>query len=198
MSSQDGQVTFKKLNHSASNALIPWQSAKPALVPKDILEPAQIVDEYAITLRTVDKRSLVNAFKRGDYAMGAGHLWRRSIARLRERIGGLGMRFLGEMLNREDITEQSSPDAVLTDHDTIFLAEALGFVDFTGAMRLRHGFEVVSHFDSERATEEMSLVEAGTVVRVCVQYVFGPEESATAIGFSHFRERLSSEGLKNR
>jgi len=104
------------------------------------------------------------------------------------RLGG----FLGEMLNREDISDESSVESVLTDHDTIYLAEALGFVDSTGAMRLRQGFETVSHFDSEQASEEMSLVEAGSVARACVQYIFGSDESTTAIDFTRFRVRVGS------
>jgi hypothetical protein len=180
-----------------NSAIIPWQSAKPTVIPKEAAQPAVIVEKYAVALRPADKRALVNAFERGDYGMGAGHLWRRSMSRLRARLASLGMKFLGEMLNREDITEESSVESVLTDHDTIYLAEALGFVDSTGAMRLRQGFETVSHFDSEQASEEMSLVEAGSVARACVQYIFGSDESTTAIDFTRFRDRLLSETFAN-
>jgi hypothetical protein len=180
-----------------SNAVIPWQSAQPTVIPKELAQPAVIVDEYAVTLRPADKRAIVNALENQDYGMAAGHLWRRSISKLRVRLAAMGMRFLGEMLNREDITEHSLPEAVLTDHDTIVLAETLGFVDATGAMRLRQGFELVSHFESDKASDEMSLVEASSVVRACVQYVFGAEVSTTAISFSHFRDRLSSEAISS-
>jgi hypothetical protein len=178
-----------------NSTIIPWQSAKPAIIPKDAAQPAEIIDKYAIALRPSDKRSLINAFEHGDFGMGAGHLWRRSMSRLKTKLASLGMKFLGEMLNREDITEESSVESVLTDHDTIYLAEALGFVDATGAMRLRQGFEIVSHFDSEQAQEEMSLIEAGTVARACVQYIFGSDGSDAAIDFTRFRDRLLSETI---
>ncbi len=178
-----------------ANAIIPWQSNKPAVIPKEAVKPGEIVEKYGLALRPADKRALVNAFERGDFGMAAEYLWHRSMSRLRTRLASLGMRFLGEMLNREDISEESSVETVLTDHDTIYLAEALGFVDATGAMRLRQGFVIVSHFDSERATEEMSLIEAGGVTRACVQYIFGSEESATAIDFTKFRDRLLTEAF---
>jgi len=190
-----GKLRLLNLNMPKNNAVIPWQSAQPTVIPKGVAQPAVIVSDYAITLRPADKRAIVNALEREDYGMAAGHLWRRSISKLRAKLAAMGMRFLGEMLNREDITESSSPETVLTDHDTIFLAETLGFVDATGAMRLRQGFELVSHFDSEQASDEMSVIEASSVVRACVQYVFGAEESTTAIDFTHFRERLSSEAF---
>src|ERR1039457_6847458 len=95
-----------------SDALIPWRSALPTLIPKEAAQPAVIVDKYAVALRPADKRALVNAFERGDYEMGAGHLWRRSMSRLRARLASLGMKFLGEMLNREDITEKSVVESV--------------------------------------------------------------------------------------
>lgn len=178
-----------------NKALVPWQGPKHTVIPTNAASPAVIVQNYAVMLREVDKRSIAHAFQSGDFGMGAGHLWRKSMSRLRQKLSELGMRFLGEMLNREDISEHSSPETVLTDHDTIYLAEALGYVDATGAMRLRQGFDLVSHFDSERATEEMSIIEAAQVVRGCVQYVFGSEESLTAIDFSKFRERLSTETI---
>lgn len=177
------------------NAILPWKGPKYTVIPTSATEPALIVENYAVMLRDVDKRAVAHAFQNGDYGMGAGHLWRKSMSRLRQKLAELGMQFLGEMLNREDISENSSPEIVLTEHDTISLAEALGYVDATGAMRLRQGFDLVSHFDSEQATEEMSITEAVQVVRGCVQYIFGSEESLTAIDFSNFRERLSSETI---
>jgi len=180
---------------SQNSEIIPWQSAKPTVIPKEAAQPAEIVDRYAMALRPADKRALVNAFGRGDFGMGAGYLWHRSMSRLRVKLASLGMKFLGEMLNREDITGESVVESVLTDHDTIYLAEALGFVDGTGAMRLRQGFETVSHFDTDEASEEMSLIEAAAITRACVQYIFGSEESATALDFTRFRDRLLSETL---
>ena len=114
-----GKLRLLNLSMPKNNALIPWQSAQPTVIPKGVAQPAVIVSDYAITLRPADKRAIVNALEREDYGMAAGHLWRRSISKLRAKLAAMGMRFLGEMLNREDITESSSPETVLTDHDTI-------------------------------------------------------------------------------
>lgn len=177
-----------------NNSLTPWQNKAPAPIPPSG-DAVSILTDYAPTLREEDKRSLITALNHHNYAMAAGYIWRRSISKLRSKLAKLGMRFLGEMLNREDINDYSLPDSSLTDHDTIFLAEALGFVDGTGAMRMKHGFELVSHFDSDLAVEEMSSAEAAIVIRSCVQYVFGSEDSLTAINFTQFRERLSSQTI---
>ena len=116
-----------------------------------------MVRDYALTLRDSDRAALADAFQNHHYGMGSGHLWRRAMSRLRARLAKLGMQFLAEMLNREDISESTPPDTALTDSDTIYLAEALGFVDITGAQRLRTSFETVAHFDREEATEGMSV-----------------------------------------
>ena len=180
---------------SSTHLQVPWQSSSPVVVPNTVRDAELLVRQYAITLREADKKAVVNAFANADYAMGASHLWRRSVSRLRARLAKLGMQFLGEMLNRVDISDQSNPDAVLTEADTIYLAEALGFVDATGARRLRTSLELVSHFDSDNATEEMSVSEAETVARASIQYVLGSEETGASLDFSKFRERLLTTDL---
>jgi len=178
------------------NLIIPWQSLVPAAIPPAVSDPEIIITQYAVALREADKRSLTQAFAHGEYAMGAAHLWRRAMSKLRARLAKLGIRFLAEMLNREDISEFASPDEVLTDADTISLAEALGYVDATGGHRLRHSFETLAHFDREDVGDEMALNEAVGVVRACVQYVVGSGDSDAALDFSRFRARLTAETLK--
>jgi hypothetical protein len=178
------------------NSIIPWQSLAPAVIPASVSDPVSIITTYAIALRDADKRSLTQAFAHEEYAMGAAHLWRRAMSKLRARLAKLGVRFLAEMLNREDIGEFASPDEVLTDADTIGLAEALGYVDATGAHRLRQSFETLAHFDREDVGDEMALNEAAGVVRACVQYVVGSGDSDAALDFSKFRSRLTAEALK--
>ena len=191
-----GKPTTTLSKMSNTSAIVPWQSLAPTQIPKTISDPSVMVQDYAIALRQPDRQALQIAFSNHQYAMAAGHLWRRAMSKLRARLAKLGMRFLGEMLNRDDIDEDSSPESVLSDADAISLAESLGYVDGTGAHRLRTGFETLSHFDQEDTSEEMSVSEAAIIVRACVQYVVGSQDNDVALDFSKFRTRLTSESLR--
>ncbi len=104
---------------------LPWEPSKGALaVPStgDI----QLIVNYAVALKSHEKEQLVTAFQSGHFEMGTEFLWRRAMSRLKSTIAALGMKFVGEMLDRLDIDEYSNPENVLTDYDAIKLAEILG------------------------------------------------------------------------
>jgi len=128
--------------------------------------------------------------------MGAEFVWRRAMTRLRSTMANLGPEFIAEMTRRDEIAQAASIENYLTDHDTIRLAEALGVVSSTGAMRLRHAYEIVMHFASgETEDEEMPAVDAISIIRTCVQYALGEEHIGVAVDFTRFRARLLGEPL---
>jgi hypothetical protein len=177
-----------------NSQIILWQGPSGLCIPHNINNASQIIN-YGSGLKLQDKNKIIQAFNAGAFDMGAEFIWRRSMSRLRTSLATLGMKFIAEMLNREDIDEFSSPESVLNDYDTIRLAESLGMISTTGAMRLRHAFESISHFSSQQSDEELSVTEATSIVRACVQYVIGEKDIGVAIDFSRLRERLLSESL---
>ena len=179
-------------------AIVPWGSPSGIKIDREITEVPALVG-FAQALKPRETERIVKAFQDGYFDMGTEFIWRKSMARLKSTISTLGMKFVGEMLDRKDIDEFSSAENVLTDFDTIRLAESLGIINSTGAFRLRQGFELIYHFFGERAEieeEELSLPEAVTVVRTCIQYVLGEQDIGVAVDFSRFRNRLVTGAIE--
>ncbi|MCB9645237.1 MAG: hypothetical protein H6730_01365 [Deltaproteobacteria bacterium] len=177
-------------------SLVPWVGPEGLALPPSIREPSEIL-RYAVALKPADQLRIVSAFASGHEDMAAEFVWRRSMTRLRDNLAQLGMRFVGEMLDREDVDESSSPANVLTDYDSIRLAEALGVVNATGALRLRHALELITHFASGETEEQLGHIDAVQTVRACVQYLLGSEDIRASVDFSEFRERLLTESIQS-
>lgn len=174
-----------------------WAGPTGTLIPAECSEPQEIV-LYANGLSEKQKTDIARAFEHGAYDMGAEYTWRRAMVRLKSTLKTLGMGFIGEMLNDEDIDEYSNIDIVLNDYSAISLAEQLGAINSTGALKLRHALEVISHYlsdEAEKNNEELSKIDASALVNSCVQYVLGETDISIAIEFSELRNRLFSETL---
>lgn len=185
--------------NSRDKSLTLWQGPGGLRIDKDLTDVPAIVN-HARALKERETEKIAKAFADGYFDMGTEFIWRKAMSRLKRSIASLGMKFVGEMLDRKDIDEFSSPENVLTDYDAIKLAESLGIISGTGAMRLRHSFELMFHFFADQLMddeEELSMAEAINVVRHCVQYVLGDQDIGVAADFSYFRKRLTSEALKS-
>jgi len=161
------------------------------VIPASASDAGAIVP-FAKGLRQSEQRRIVEAFTSGFYEMGAEFVWRRAMTRLRQTIAALGMDFIAEMLGRTDVKGASSAESVLTDFDTIQLAEQLGIVNTTGALKLRHAFELLSHYAGGDVDEDIPIPDALGIVRACVQFALGMEEMQVAVNFSRFRSELLS------
>lgn len=174
-----------------------WTGPSGTTLPASCSDPQDIV-LYANGLNEKQKKDIARAFEHGAYDMGAEYTWRRAMVRLKSTLKTLGMGFIGEMLNDDDIDEYSNIDIVLNDYSAINLAEQLGAINSTGALKLRHALEVISHFlsdEAEKNNEELSKIDAASLVGSCVQYVLGETDISIAIEFSELRNRLFSETL---
>ncbi len=178
-----------------NNSIVPWHGSDGISLSPEINNVNDLVP-YAHGLQVHERDQIVRAFQSNAYDMGTEYLWRRAMSRLRSTIATLGMKFVGEMLDRKDIDEFSSPESVLTDYDTIRLAESLGIVNTTGALRLRQAFELLSHFSDPETAERLAQLEAVNIVRSCVQYVMGEHEIGLAVDFTRIRDRLVGESLQ--
>ena len=174
-----------------------WVGPQGTSIPAQCSEPQEIV-VYANGLNQKQKTDIARAFEHEAYDMGAEYTWRRAMVKLKSTLKTLGMNFIGEMLNDEDIDEYSNIDIVLNDYSAINLAEQLGAINSTGALKLRQALEMMSHYlsdEAEKNGEELSKLDASSVVSSCVKYILGETDISIAIEFSDLRNRLFSETL---
>lgn len=174
-----------------------WISSTGLTIPDDFSKPQEIIT-IANALTVKQKNDIARAFEHQAYDMGAEYTWRRSMIRLKSSLKSLGMSFIGEMLGDDEIDEFSNIEMVLNDYNAISLAEHLGVISATGALKLRQTLEMISHFLSDQAEkdgEELNLVDAAQIVSNCVKYILGETEISIAIEFSQFRKRLLNETI---
>jgi len=177
--------------------ILPWQPKKSALVPVALTSPEELVP-YAKQLSRRDIVQLSHAFASHHYEMASTFIWTKAMAALKNQLETLGMEFIGEMLQRPDITAKSDIAATVTDSEALSLAEALGMVRATEAMRLRHAHDVVRHFaglDTAHDADEPSMnpEEAVVCVRACIENILGHPRLDVATDFARFRRQLESK-----
>lgn len=181
---------------SNSNSLVFTPPEEPAL-PNNTIDTALIVS-HAYGLSSSQQQRVVSAFQSHAYDMSAEYVWRRAMIKLRSSLESLGMSFIGEMLGDESIDEYSNIESVLTDYRTINLAENLGAVTSTGALKLRHSLETLNHYLSEKAqheNEELSAADALQIIFACVKYILSHTEVSVALEFYSLRDKLLRETI---
>lgn len=186
----ENQNIGKKMN----NDIVLWKGFDGQVIPVNKSEAQEIIP-YAISLTPKQQSHIVNAFNMEAYDMAAEFAWKKAMTKLKETISTLGMKFIGELLNRDDIDEYSTIDSSLTDYSTINLAEQLGVIGSTAALKLRQANELITHFFSSHSDEELDKLSAMSIVKSSVQYVLSEENISIAIEFSNFRKRLLGESL---
>ena len=175
-----------------------WQPESGELLPQGVNTPAEIA-HYAQQLSNKDKIQIAAAFDGRFYEMGLNFLWSRTIAALKKELANVGVSLIGEMLGKSDVDESDDIDDILTTKESIRLAEELGVVTPTDAMRLRHTNELISHFDqlstSENDCEEIDEMEAISSLKACVKSVLGKPQIEVAAKFIEFRAALDAKSL---
>lgn len=177
-----------------NNDIILWKGKDGAVIPNNMSEAVEIVP-YAISLTQKQQEQIVSAFNIEAYDMAAEFAWKKAMTKLKETISSLGMKFIGELLNRDDIDEYSTIDSSLTDFSTINLAEQLGVISPTAALKLRHSNELISHYFSSNTNEDLDKLSAMQIVKSSIEYVLSEDDISIAIEFSNFRNRLLNETL---
>ncbi|MFH1114192.1 MAG: hypothetical protein V1792_09750 [Pseudomonadota bacterium] len=175
-----------------------WRGPSGVQLPGDASTAGAIVP-YAQALTVKQQASVVQAFERGAFDMGAEYVWRRAMIRLRSSLESLGTKFIGEMLGNPDIDEFTNIEAVLTDYQTITLSGQLGVINSTGTLKLKQALEVITHFFSRKAEqdgEELSAVDGIQIISACVKYVLGEHDLGVAVEFSKLRDKLFSTTLQ--
>lgn len=182
-----------------SNAVVVWKEPTGAIVPK-AAESASAIAAVATNLTTRDQKQIVAAYDAQSYEMMAGFVLNKALSQLKRALASLGMRFVGEMLGRADIDDDSVPTVSISNYEAITLARELGIVNATDAKRLTQHLELLAHFDSlsgdASEVEEMSREEALSFLRTCVNSVLGRGDNFAPVEFIQFRTALLSRTFK--
>lgn len=181
-----------------NNDIVLWQPEGGQIVPASAKTPAKIAS-YALQLSSRDTKQIVSAFDSGHYEMAVSYLWGKTVTALKKELATVGVTLLAEMLGRTDVDEDDDVDDILTTKDAIKLAEELGIVNSTDAIRLRHTHELISHFSQlgfeDSDIEEIDESEAISSLRACIKAVLGRPKVEVAKKFIEFREALEGETL---
>ena len=175
-----------------------WNPNRGIAIPPEATS-ARDIAQYARQLTKREVTQIVGAMDAGNYEMGALFLWQKAMTGLKGQIGSLGMDFVGELLDRQDISEGSAAVQVLTDHDAVRLAEELGMFTSTAAMRLQGVLQIITHFsespkeEEEEEDRQMMPEEAMQCLRTCIQNILGHERLEGAVEFARFRAALEEK-----
>lgn len=177
-----------------SKDLILWQNPDDQKMPANVDTVEQVV-VYANNSNLTEKQQaqIVKAFQQGAYDMAAEYSWKKAITKLRKSLESLGTDFIGELLDRSDIDKFTSLEEVLTDRKAIELAEQLGIIGRTGALKLRQALELVNHYLSGDAEDDLSKTDALSIVKTSIQYILSEQDVDVAVAFTKFRKRLLTE-----
>lgn len=178
----------------SDSTVVRWDAPQVVRVPATTSSPSEIAP-LAKRLTSREQQQLVQAFDAGLYEMGASFIWARTMAGLKEQLSVLGIDFLAEILDRPDIRPNAELHEVLTDYEALRLAEDLGMVGSTQALRLRQTLETITHFANRSADgddDEMVVEEAVLALRTCVEAVLGQQNLGIAAGFAEFRKKLET------
>lgn len=166
-------------------------------------KPAEILS-YAVQLAQRDRLQISNAFSTGSYAMATHFVWSKTLSVLKNHLATVDLRLLEEMLGRGELGDAGSSYLAISDEEAITLAEELGVVSGTEAMRLRKVHETLSHFlrmdgsafDSDG--QAMAEREAIQALKCCVKNLLGKEKIAVSTGLAKLRHDLEIEVFKDK
>lgn len=182
------------------NTIVVWKEPQGTVVPK-AADNAVSIASVAKNLSSRDQKQIVSAFQSESFEMMAGFVLNKALSQLKRALASMGMTFVGEMLGRADINEDSVPTVSISDYEAITLARELGVINSTDAKRLTHHLELLAHFDSlntdDAEVEEMAREEALSFLRTCVNAVLGREGNVAPAEFVAFRSELESRTFKD-
>lgn len=168
-----------------------WQSNAGIEIPKVANLDMVLSFNYQLKQRELDV--IATNYKSGFFEMASEAIWNRSIAILRNRVLALGLQFVSEMVGIDNLSYIQN----LPDFEVINLAMELGFINATGKMRLTHANEIVQHYLSRDVEDEMPQNESDSVIRPCIQYILGYEDSNIQIEYNDFRTSLKMESFSS-
>ena len=179
----------------SKNQLIPWSS--PVLTPIDFNEKQpRVAIVHAHCLKKHEQEMIITAIASGIPQMAADFIWKKAMNRLIRFLGSFGSQFIGEMLDRQDITEGDDLETRITHSDAITLAGELGLIGKEGIIRLRQNLELIRHFDDEAAEGTYKKIDVHSIVSNSIEYILQqPDTAPQALDFKSFRDKALSESF---
>lgn len=160
------------------------------------------ITSFSKHLSTRETSQIIVGFQNEAYEMVTSFVWAKSINILRKELAKLGMDFVGEILGRPDLNEDSPPQEI-GESEAINLAENLGMVSPTEAMRLRQSQLLVDHFNNlenqqvEDDDISMGREEAVSCLKACIKNILAVPRIEFAEQFSQFRRELEQRPFSN-
>lgn len=183
-----------------SNNITVWQVPDAVAISPAETNPTAIVGHAAPNLSRRDMQAIITAFDAQSFEMASTFVWSKTAAALKKQLAVLGMEFVGEMLRRPDLNEDSDPVASIGDHEVISLAQDLGMISSTQGLKLRQSLELVTHYvrlnQHEADEEPMQIQDALSVLKTCVSAILAQPRFDAALQFADFRRKLSTMPLK--
>lgn len=168
-------------------SMVLWEPNAGILISKsaDVVE----ILEKDIHLKERELKGIYNNYQNESYEFVAEPLWNRAMSLLRKRVLTLGEEFVSEMVGIDKLEYVRD----LPEFEVINLAMELGFINNTGKMRLMHSYETITHYLQRDVEDEMTKSEVESIIRACVQYVLGIDESEIIFEYNDFRTSLKLE-----
>jgi hypothetical protein len=183
-----------------NSSVVVWKEPTGTVVPR-AADTATAIAAVAKNLSARDQKQIVTAFHSEAFEMMAGFVLNKALSQLKRALASLGMAFVGEMLGRADLDEDSVPTVSISNYEAITLAKELGLINSTDATRLTQHLELLAHFDSlntdDADIEEMTREEALSFLRTCVNAVLGREGNFAPAEFVAFRDELEGRTFKD-
>lgn len=177
-----------------------WKAAQVSIVPQEAENIQGIICSSDVTnLSENQKNQIIGAFNAKAYDMAAEYVWRKTITKLREAILNLGNDFIMELLQRSDSDDNLQIDSLLTDYNTINLAEQLGMISCEGALDLRQSLETLQFYFSSEASKEgcyLGKLKVLNIVLACVKNILSKPNMQVALEFTQLRDKLLKEDIK--
>lgn len=177
-----------------------WKAASVSIVPQEAENIQNIICFSDVTnLSENQKNQIIGAFNAKAYDMAAEYVWRKTITKLREAILNLGNDFIKELLQRSDSDDNLQIDSLLTDYNTINLAEQLGMISGEGALDLRQSLETLQFYFSSEASKEgcyLGKLKVLNIVLACVKNILSKPNMQVALEFTQLRDKLLKEDIK--
>jgi hypothetical protein len=176
-----------------NKSVILWSNSKLPTLPKKVADISELIN-YGLQLTPKDKNQIVKAFNDESYEMVSSFIWTKAINSLRNQLSKMGIPFIAEMLDRQDINEHTNLQQAISEFEAIRLAEELGVISGTASFRLKKAMETVTHFNQPELEDdpenELSEEESKTIIRSCIQGVLGYSKIEAAIDFKNFSKEL--------
>lgn len=177
-----------------------WKAAQVSIDPQEAESIQGIICSSDVTnLSDNQKNQIIGAFNAKAYDMAAEYVWRKTITKLREAILNLGNDFIKELLQRSDSDDNLQIDSLLTDYNTINLAEQLGMISGEGALDLRQSLETLQFYFSSEASKEgcyLGKLKVLNIVLACVKNILSKPYMQVALEFTQLRDKLLKEDIK--